>query len=362
MQYFVESSHFLWNPSGSRVQPGYTYLLFMDPRIQPIKSKAAREHAVGLLRSGQLVAIPTETVYGLAALATDDAAASRIYAAKGRPSNNPLICHVTDLDMVRRYVQVPAAMEILAEQFWPGPLTLIVREGQGIAQTVRAGTGKVGFRMPDHALLRELLGMVGVPLAAPSANRSGKPSGTRALHVAEDFSPRDLPLILDGGPAFLGLESTIVDLTPLEEGNPALLVREGAIRLEDMSTLLPLRAVGRQEEGMTVSPGLLYRHYAPDAPLTLLRGTLEEQRACLESSPDVVGTVYILAQELHGLRPADHVLDGGPWGEPWRAAQEFFHLLREADRRGARSIVASTWSLHGPMGVALRERQERAAS
>jgi len=331
-----------------------------QPILRTIDTPGVFEDALSLLRSGEIVALPTETVYGLAADATREDAVAKIFLAKGRPQDNPLICHVQSVAMAARYAPIPSIMHTLAEAFWPGPLTLIVREGEGIAPSVRAGTGKIGFRMPRHETMLGLIGALDKPLAAPSANRSGRPSGTRASHIAEDFTGTSLRLIVDGGPTSLGVESTIVDLTPLEEGGEALLVREGAISLEELAPFLPIRLVETLEAGMTISPGLTHKHYAPKGRLVLLEGTLAEQKAQLRFAKGGK-VVCILASEIVGEAGNMPVLDGGPWAHPEVAAQRFFHLLREADAMGAEQIYCSTWSKTSGLGRALFERQRRAA-
>ena len=230
-----------------------------------------------MLLEGELVAFPTETVYGLGADGTNGAAVRRIFEAKGRPQDNPLILHIWNFRQLERiWTEVPENARLLADAFWPGPLTMIFRAGDGVPAEVTAGLDTVAVRMPSHPVAYALLERCRVPVAAPSANLSGKPSPTTARHVLEDMRGR-IPLILDGGPADYGVESTVVSLA----GTPTIL-RPGAVTremLEDVlgkleiadSVLRPLR------DGETASsPGMKYRHYAPDAQVRVILGKEEE--------------------------------------------------------------------------------------
>ncbi|MEQ8821545.1 MAG: L-threonylcarbamoyladenylate synthase [Sumerlaeia bacterium] len=231
--------------------------------------------AAALLRAGEAVAIPTETVYGLAADATNAAAVERIYEAKGRPANNPLIVHVPGAEAAARWAGAwseDAAR--LAGRFWPGPLTLVVPAGEGLASNALAGGATVGLRAPDHPVALELLRACGLPLAAPSANRSGSLSPTLARHVVEGLGGR-IAAVLDGGPCRVGIESTVLDLASPQA--PRVL-RPGDISAEAIAQVLG-RAVGRlaaeaPASGPLLSPGLLTRHYAPAVPLRIVAGEL----------------------------------------------------------------------------------------
>lgn len=317
--------------------------------------------ACDVLQKNGIVAIPTETVYGLAAKATEEHAVLKVFAAKGRPADNPLICHIADIERAAEYGELPPEFFALGARFWPGPLTLIVKHRGGIAPSVIANTGKVSFRIPQHEHIRELIRDVGVPLAAPSANRSGTPSATTAEHVARDFSEEMVPLILDGGASMHGIESTIVDLTPLEEGKPAYLVREGAISYEELSALVPLKRVQKLEEGMTVSPGLKHRHYAPQGSLKLFYGNIDTMSVDIQQQAGAKTVVIAASEMLEDFPESLQVLDGGPASDPRVAAHRFYDLLRHCDSLGATQIFCMTWPTDSAIGRALRQRQEKAA-
>jgi len=229
---------------------------------------AALDRAATVLANGGLVAIPTETVYGLAAIATDEDAVGRIFSAKGRPATNPLIVHVADAAMARNLAaEWPAVAERLATEFWPGPVTLVVRRGARVADAVTAGGGTVAIRCPAHRLTRLLIEKVNAPLAAPSANRSLSVSPTTAAHVLESLGDR-VDLILDGGPCARGIESTVVDCTTV----PPLVLRPGPVTAGQLSAALrePVDEAARDAaEGPARSPGQSARHYAPRTPLEL---------------------------------------------------------------------------------------------
>ena len=225
---------------------------------------AALRRAAAALRRGEPVAFPTETVYGLGANALDPAAVRRIYEAKGRPDDNPLIVHATGLPMLRRLVRdVPPAARALAARFWPGPLTIVLPKRKAVPDAVTAGLATVAVRVPDHPVALALIEAAGVPVAAPSANRSGRPSPTRAAHVAADFPSL---LVLDGGAARHGLESTVVAL-----GEPPRVLRLGAIPVEALREVLPGLVVATKARARAESPGMRHRHYAPARPLVLFR-------------------------------------------------------------------------------------------
>lgn len=308
------------------------------PIIAPDPSGIAA--AAEALRAGALVGLPTETVYGLAADATSDAAVARIYAAKGRPSFNPLIVHVPDL---------PAAEEIgiltddavrLAARFWPGGLTLVVpvRPGSGIGDAVRAGLDTVALRAPGHGVAQAVLRATARPLAAPSANRSGHVSATTARHVADDLGAA-VALILDDGPSPGGLESSIVGLS----GPDPVLLRPGAIPRAALEAALgrPLHAPG----GAIAAPGMLESHYAPRARLRLDAVSLR---------PGEVGLAFA------GV-PAGAALDLAPDGDTVPAAANLFAHLRRLDAAGAAVIAVGPIPAEG-LGEAIRDRLARAAA
>ena len=311
-----------------------------------------------LLRAGELVAIPTETVYGLAANALDESAVAKIFAAKGRPQDNPLIVHVSDAEQARTLVKAwPFTAQRLAEAFWPGPLTFILQREERVPGIVSAGLRSLALRVPAHPAAQALLRAAGIPLAAPSANRSGSPSPTLASHVLYDLNGK-ITAVLDGGPCIVGVESTVLDLT---RGTP-LLLRPGGISVERIEAVLgqaieisPAVARAPEDDAPTPSPGMKYRHYAPCAELTLVHGPL---RAFIE-----------LAQRERpdGLLcfDGDVVPDGWPvlrYGDsPEQQAQQLFTRLRVIDELGWRTALVRCPMKEG-LGLAVYNRLLRAAN
>jgi L-threonylcarbamoyladenylate synthase len=256
-----------------RVKLGAYSAAAVDPqnaRILPL-SEAAVAEAARLILAGEPVAMPTETVYGLAADATSEAAVARIYEAKGRPSFNPLIVHVADLAEAELYGRFEDPARAVAHAFWPGPVTLVVplREGSGIAAAVTAGLPTVALRCPAHPAMRALIAASGRPLAAPSANASGRISPTCAEHVLESLAGR-IPLVIDGGPAERGLESTIVGIT----GDSIRLLRPGPVAFEEIAAAAGLART--EGSGAIEAPGQLASHYAPRKPLRLDASSAEQ--------------------------------------------------------------------------------------
>ncbi|MBL1258409.1 L-threonylcarbamoyladenylate synthase [Methylocystis sp. Sn-Cys] len=303
--------------------------------------------AAEILRGGGLVAFPTETVYGLGADATSAWAVARIYDAKGRPSFNPLIAHVADLEAARREALLPEAAIGLAEAFWPGPLTIVapVAPGGSVCELARAGLPSVALRIPDHPVARELISALGKPVAAPSANRSGHVSPVTAAHVAEDLSGR-VDMILDGGRATAGLESTIVSFC---DASPVLL-RPGAIAREKIEKVLgaKLCAPTRAE---VMAPGMTASHYAPNARLRLEAHEVKAEEGAL----DFGARLTALAA------PGALVLDLSPQGDLVEAAANLFAYLRELDARGVEKVAVAHIPERG-LGEAINDRLRRAAA
>jgi L-threonylcarbamoyladenylate synthase len=310
--------------------------------LPPTRSNIAR--AASALRAGRLVAFPTETVYGLGARADDPRAVARIYAAKGRPRFNPLIAHVPDIAAAKRIAKFDARAELLADLFWPGPLTLVLKaQGHGVCAAARAGLDSVGVRIPSHPAARALLCRVNVPIAAPSANPSGKLSPTTALDVARGLGARGLgarvDLVLDGGPCAVGLESTIVDLT----GPQARLLRPGGVPVEDIAAAIGDLAAS---DGTIKAPGMLASHYAPRARLRL------------DVARPEPGEAYL---GFGGLPELARGIDLSPSGDLAEAARNLFASLRALDRAGAACIAVAPIPERG-LGRAIRDRLARAAS
>lgn len=301
--------------------------------------------AVALLRQGELVAIPTETVYGLAGDACSDEAVARIFSAKGRPRFNPLICHVHKLDVLGDEVEVSEQSRALAETFWPGPLTLVLprRSGGNVSLLASAGLDTLAVRVPQHPMALEILRTFGGPLVAPSANRSGHISPTRAEHVVGDMGA-DVSLVVDGGPCILGLESTVVDVSV----DPPEMLRPGCISRREIERILGPLGSGAATGGSPKSPGLLARHYAPTKALRLNALTVESHEALLAFGlPEPSGACVV-----HNLSPAANLTE---------AAANLFSMLRELDRSAAESIAVMPIPGEG-LAEAIRDRLRRAAA
>ena len=241
----------------------------------PARESAAVEQAADILRCGGLLAIPTETVYGLGADGLNADAVRHIFEAKGRPQDNPLILHIPDASWLARYCKdVPETAYRLAGRFWPGPLTMILPKADCVPLVTTGGLDTVGMRCPDHAVTRAIIAAAGVPVAAPSANTSGRPSCTTAAHVREDMDGR-IDGVVDGGPCRVGVESTIIDLTC----TPPRLLRPGGLPLEELRAVLGEVAVDKAVTQQMAAgerpraPGMKYRHYAPKAPVTVVTGS-----------------------------------------------------------------------------------------
>ena len=324
------------------------------------------EYAGCLIAKGQLVAFPTETVYGLGADALNGAAVAEIFRAKGRPGDNPLIVHVSAAEEIEPLVtEMPAMAQKLMERFWPGPMTLIFPKSERIPDEVSAGLDTVGIRMPSNPVARDLIRSSRCPIAAPSANRSGRPSPTTAAHVYEDMNGR-IPVILDGGPCEVGLESTVIDarfsvpviLRP--GGITPEMIREAAgdVRLDE-HIMAPVA------EGERVrSPGMKYRHYAPKARTIIFEGTPEKVIAEIcrryDAEQAMGGLPAILGFENHDYG-GRRVLSLGVPEHPDEAANRLFAALRELDTEKRTLALCEAVSLNG-IGLAVMNRMGRAAA
>jgi L-threonylcarbamoyladenylate synthase len=309
---------------------------------------ATEEHiawAADSLRAGRLVSFPTETVYGLGGNALDDHAVAAIYAAKNRPDFNPLIVHVPDLQTAARYVHVSDAAKLLANRFWPGPLTLILprRADCRLSLLLSAGLDTVAIRIPNHPVARALLRASGLPLAGPSANPSGRISPTTAQHVAEGLGGK-IDYVLDGGPCKVGVESSVLDLS----GTQPVLLRPGAVLAEEIAAVLGVPVATEQnavDHGARKSPGQLSSHYAPHLPVRL---------NATGAAPDEI---------LIGFGPAAPAgaQNLSPSGDLLEAAANLFAFLRAADRPGHRGIAIMPIPETG-LGIAINDRLRRAAA
>jgi L-threonylcarbamoyladenylate synthase len=321
--------------------------------------------AAAILKAGGLVAFPTETVYGLGADATNSAAVERVFVAKGRPADNPLIVHVADARQAAALVrEVPLEAKKLMAAFWPGPLTLLLWKAAHVSDAVTRGLPTVGVRVPHHPVALALLKEAGVPLAAPSANASGKPSPTAAEHVLTDLEGR-IDAVLDGGPTGVGLESTVLDLTV----TPPVILRPGGLSRERIEAIVgPVTvAAGPAAPGEAPrSPGMKYRHYAPHARLLLFTGgqaavrkAMRERYQQLAAGGHDVG-VLCSRDSAHEF-PARAVLDLGPAHESVQAAALLYSRLRALDERAVDVILAEGLSEAG-LGLAVMNRLRRAAA
>lgn len=327
--------------------------------------------AAEFIREGKLVAFPTETVYGLGGNAYDSTASARIYAAKGRPSDNPLIVHISEFEEIKPLVkELPDVAKALADRFWPGPLTMILDKSDAIPKETTGGLDTVAIRMPSHIIANMLIKEAGVPIAAPSANASGRPSTTKAEHVIEDLSGR-IDMIIDGGSSDIGLESTIVDLTV----KPALILRPGYITIEMLREVIPDieydRAVLKRIKDDTIvakAPGMKYRHYAPKGELTIYEGAPEKVAAIIkkEAAKKLAQghTVGILTSDELATNYKDmgdlYIKDVGSRDNEIEIAAGLFDALRYFDEVNAEYIYAESFT-EGGIGQAIMNRLMKAA-
>lgn len=323
------------------------------------------DHAAVILRRGGLVAFPTETVYGLGANGLDEQAVAGIYRAKGRPSDNPLILHIAGQDELAKLVQaVPANARALMERFWPGPLTIIFKRSPIIPNAVTGGLDTVAIRMPDSLVARELIRLAGVPVAAPSANTSGRPSPTTAQAVLADLDGR-IELIIDAGSSNIGLESTVIDCTTTV---PTLL-RPGGITLEMLIDVLgdiEIDPTLGGEQAIPKSPGMKYTHYAPNAPMIVLEGEVSPLIARLAaeiqhslSAGKTVGAV-VSSETAEQLQSEVIVASYGKRTSPADIAANLYEALRYFDAHPVDIIYAEGISENG-LGLAVMNRLRKAS-
>lgn len=342
------------------------------------------QRAAELLRRGEAVAFPTETVYGLGANALDAAAVDKIFKAKGRPSDNPLIVHIAHREQLNQLVaEIPPIGNQLMDRFWPGPLTIVMSRRAGVPDGVTAGLSTVGLRMPDHPVAIALLEKAGVPVAAPSANRSGRPSPTTASHVLEDLAGK-IAAVVDGGATGVGVESTVVDVTV----DPPMILRPGGVTREMLqkaigkvqvdpslerqgggSDLDPLLADHDRAHGIQDfvprSPGMKYTHYAPKAEMWIVQGDVDEQMGVIQSLVDKsraegIKTGVLTTDENRNAYRADAILSCGTRGNLETVAAGLFAALREFDQTEVACIYAESFPEQG-IGAAIMNRLRKAA-
>lgn len=337
-------------------------------KIDPLHiDEKAMEHAGRLIAEGELVAFPTETVYGLGGDALHPEAARKIYAAKGRPSDNPLIVHIAEFsDLERIAKEVPDQARKLADAFWPGPLTMIVWKNDSVPYATTGGMDTVAVRMPDHPVALELIRKSGCLIAAPSANTSGRPSPTEAAHVAEDLDGK-IAMILDGGTVGIGIESTIVDLT---EKTPMIL-RPGYITPQMLSEVLgePVEIdpgiIAADDTRKPKAPGMKYKHYAPKADLVLVDGAEEAVIAKInelaEEKKKAGRKVAVIAtEETKNAYQADVILCIGSRMDEDSIAQHLYKILRDCDELEVDAIYSESF-VTPRIGQAIMNRLLKAA-
>jgi len=345
-----------------------TLHLTVDPvRLETREAGESLDRAAAILRAGGLVALPTETVYGLGANALDRTAVGRIFAAKSRPAWDPIIVHIASEAMLEGLVEeVPAAARRLMEQFWPGPLTLLLRRGPAVPDVVTAGRPLVGVRVPSHPVALELIRRAQVPVAAPSANRFGHISPTTAQHVLDDLEGR-IDAVVDAGPSQRGVESTVLDPSTM------VIYRPGAVTAEQIGAVAGPVEMYRSTEALREtpaealpSPGVGIRHYAPRARLVLVDAPLEELGTRLAK----------VARGIHGERIGVMLPDGvdvpgglaecrivawGAWSKPDEMAHDLYAGLRTLDQQGCTVILCPLPAAEG-IGAAIRDRLNKAAA
>ena len=333
----------------------------METKIFPAADPATPALAARIIRSGGLVAIPTETVYGLGANALDEEAVHKIFEAKGRPQDNPLIIHVPGPQWLPRYCQdVPPLAYTLARKFWPGPLTMILKRKKVVPDATTAGLDTVGVRCPDHQVTLAIIREAGVPIAAPSANTSGRPSCTCAADCMEDMEGK-IDAVVDGGPCQVGVESTIVDLTC----DPPRLLRPGGLPLEALEEIAGPLTVDKavteplKDGEKPKAPGMKYRHYAPKAPVTVVTGPAEASARTIQEMVQP-GDGVICFDEFAEAFPQQQVECLGPSKDKRIQAQRVFDALRAFDSVEVGQIYAQCPD-HRGLGLAINNRLKKAA-
>lgn len=326
------------------------------------------EEAGKVIRNGGLAAFPTETVYGLGGNALDEEAAKKIYQAKGRPSDNPLIIHIADVRALEELAEeIPENAEKLAKAFWPGPLTMILKKSAIVPESTTGGLDSVAIRMPNHPIALALIKQSGCYIAAPSANTSGRPSPTLAKHVEEDLSGK-IDYIIDGGEVSVGLESTIVDLT----GDTVMILRPGFITKEELEKVVenveydPAVIQKKNTEKIVAkAPGMKYKHYAPKGKLTIIKGNMEHvveviNEQTIKKAQEGYQTGVIATEETKGRYQTGLVKSIGSRKEEKTIALNLYKVLREFDAQGVEYIYSESFE-QGELGQAIMNRLLKAA-
>ena len=334
----------------------------MQTQVLPASAPDTVILAAQLLREGQLVALPTETVYGLGANGLNPDAVKKIFEAKGRPQDNPLILHVTDMEQVDALCHhIPESAYALAQAFWPGPLTMVLPARDLIPKCTTAELPTVAVRCPDNETTRQIIRLAGVPVAAPSANLSGKPSTTTAMHVLHDHNGK-IPLIVDDGPCRVGVESTIVDLTE----TPPRLLRPGGITPEELIHVLGQLTVDKavtsqiDKDAVVKAPGMKYRHYAPDCQVMIVAGSREAAAAYIRKH-FIPGDRVLCFQEELPLYDGCSPLSYGSETDTRTLSAGLFAALRELDCPEVRRVFARC-PVGGGIAYAVQNRLKKAAA
>ncbi|ADU32318.1 L-threonylcarbamoyladenylate synthase [Evansella cellulosilytica] len=337
-----------------------TNILSVDNSVENLKEHPLIQCAATQLASNEVVAFPTETVYGLGGNALSDQAIERIFKAKGRPSDNPLIVHISNKKQLQHYVKhIPNSARKLIDAFWPGPLTIVLEHNKKLSTRVTAQLSTVAVRMPDHPVALALIEAANVPLAAPSANTSGKPSPTTADHVRKDLAGK-ISTIIDGGTTGVGVESTVVDCT----SETVMLLRPGGISKEALEEIVGVVEVDPAlvaADHTPKSPGMKYTHYAPDAPLQLIDGSTDFFRKIVEDAINNGKKVGVLVtEENKGLTRANQEVILGKRSDLSTVAQTLYSSLRSFDKNVVDIIFTEVFPETG-LGSAIMNRLKKAA-
>ncbi|MEZ0248921.1 MAG: L-threonylcarbamoyladenylate synthase [Thermoproteus sp.] len=320
----------------------------LRPRLEDIAEAAS------VVKSGGLVAFPTETVYGLGADAFNGEATAKIFKAKGRPADNPLIVHVSSLDQALEVGEFPEEVATIAKRVWPGPITFVVKKRATLPASVTAGLPTVALRCPAHPVALKLIELAGTPIAAPSANKAGRPSPTEARHVVEDLGD-SVDVVLDAGRTFFGVESTIIDATK----RPPVLLRPGPFSVEELKSIfgdvvVPDFARGLREADAALAPGMKYRHYAPNTPLVLAEFDLADAVKIAKNKGLKVAVLCMAGRCAEG----DVVFELG--SDLYEVAKNLYDSLRRVDKAGVDVAIAPTVEERG-IGLAIMNRLRKAS-
>ncbi|MCM3664622.1 L-threonylcarbamoyladenylate synthase [Mesobacillus subterraneus] len=338
-----------------------TTMWAVDKNVDNLKTYPQIKEAAQNLKKNEVIAFPTETVYGLGGNAKSDEAVLKIFEAKGRPGDNPLIIHISDRKQIQSFVKaIPEKAILLMDAFWPGPLTIILENKSGVlSEKATAGLSTVGVRMPDHPVALALIEASGLPLAAPSANLSGKPSPTTAAHVAEDLTGR-IAGIVDGGATGVGLESTVVDCTV----EIPVILRPGGVTKEQLEEVVGEVSVDpalKDSDQTPKSPGMKYRHYAPNAPFYLVKGTKEQiQQMVNEKRNGRLKVGVMTTKENKNFYDADVVIATGEREKLETVAESLYDTLRAFNQENLDIIFGEVFPEQG-VGQAIMNRLTKAS-